>query len=132
MRSTRASGRAEPEGARWRWNSLKNSEAYQAVTELMGLDWPAGEHFEKTQAIHDQPSPQRQRTNNHVERADRRPRFGEKPRYKWRRHKSLVRFFLLRISRHAAKTKPPGTTTAAIWRRLTRTSTVGISENYLI
>jgi hypothetical protein len=69
-------------------------------------------------------------TNNHVERAHRRLRFGEKPRYKWR--KSIVRFLLLRISRHAAKTKPPGTTTAARWRRLTGTSAVGISENYLI
>ncbi len=65
-----------------------------------------GETFDKTPAFHDQPSAQRRRTNDHVERASRRLRFDEKARYKWRRRKSTVRFVLLRISRHSPKIKP--------------------------
>lgn len=34
----------------------------------------------------------RVRTNNHVERVNRRLRYWEKVRYKWRRRKTLVRF----------------------------------------
>ena len=59
-------------------------------------------------AFHDQLSAQRHTTDDQVEKADHRPRFGEKPRYKRRRRKSIVRYFLLFISRRAAKTKPQG------------------------
>src|SRR5207248_2035693 len=38
---------------------------------------------------------QRVRTNNHVERANRRFRFTEKLRYKWRRRKWVARYVLL-------------------------------------
>jgi Transposase len=92
--------------ARWRWARLKNGEAFRAVPELKGvLDWLEGERLEKTQAFHGQPQAQRQRTNNHVERTNRRLRFDEKARYKWRRRKSIVRWVLLRISRHIPKHK---------------------------
>lgn len=101
--------------ARWRWARLKNSSHYRAVPELKGvLDWLDGEKLDKTQAFHDQPPGQRQKTNNHVERMNRRLRFDEKARYKWRKRKSIVRFVLLRISRHTPRPKtgdrppPPG------------------------
>jgi Transposase len=93
--------------ARWRWGRLKNSEAYQAVPELKEvLRWLEGGKMDKTQAFTGQPAGQRQKTNNHVERVNRRLRFDEKARYKWRKRKSIVRFVLLRISRHAPRPKP--------------------------
>ena len=101
--------------ARWRWTRLKNDEAYQAVEELKGvLEWLGGEKMDKTQAFTKRPAGERQKTNNHAERMNRRLRFDEKARYKWRRRKSLVRFLLLRISRHVPKPNthrhqpPPG------------------------
>ncbi|MFM9964944.1 MAG: transposase [Planctomycetaceae bacterium] len=39
------------------------------------------------------------RTNNHVEHTNRKLRFFEKSRYKWRRRRSIVRFLLLAFSR---------------------------------
>jgi hypothetical protein len=93
--------------ARWRWARLKSNEAYQAVAELAeALEWLDGEKLDKTQAFYQQPLEQRQKTNNHVERMNRRLRFDEKTRYKWRRRKSIVRFVLLRISRHVPRPKP--------------------------
>ena len=87
--------------ARWRWTRLKNNPAYQQVPELKEvLDWLTEEKFHKTQAFLKQPVGQRRKTNNHVERANRKLRFDEKVRYKWRRRKSVVRFVLLRISRY--------------------------------
>jgi hypothetical protein len=92
--------------ARWRWSRLKNDEAYKQVAELAEvLDWLDGEKFIKTQAFCGQPVGQRQKTNNHVERMNRKLRFDEKARYKWRRRKSIVRFVLLRISRHVPQPK---------------------------
>jgi hypothetical protein len=52
-----------------------------------------------------EPAGQRQKTNNHVERMNRRLRFDEKARYKWRKRRSIVRFILLRISRHTPRPK---------------------------
>jgi hypothetical protein len=92
--------------ARWRWTRLKSNEAYQAVAELKEvLEWLEGEKMDKTQAFYQQPPQRRQKTNNHVERMNRRLRFDEKTRYKWRRRKSIVRFVLLRISRHVPRPK---------------------------
>src|SRR5262249_19796178 len=87
--------------ARWRWTRLKNNEAYQQVPELKDvLDWLSEEKFTKTQAFLGQPLGQRPKTNNHVERANRKLRFDEKVRYKSRRRKSVVRWMLLKISRY--------------------------------
>lgn len=95
--------------ARWRWTRLKNNEVYQQVPELAEvLEWLNGEKYNKTQAFHKQPPGQRQKTNNHVERTNRRLRFDEKARYKWRKRKSIVRFVLLRISRHKPQPKTHG------------------------
>jgi hypothetical protein len=95
--------------ARWRWSRLKNNQAYQAVPELKEvLEWLDEQKYTKTQAFHKQPLGKRQKTNNHVERTNRRLRFDEKTRYKWRRRKSIVRFVLLRISRHTPRPKTHG------------------------
>lgn len=96
--------------AQWRWSRLKNNKAYQEVPELAEvLEWLDGEKLDKTQAFYGQPKGQRQKTNNHVERMNRELRFDEKARYKWRKRKSIIRFVLLKISRHAPrpKTQPP-------------------------
>jgi hypothetical protein len=95
--------------ARWRFSRLKNNEAYQGVAELAEvLEWLDGEKMDKTQTFCGQPEGQRQKTNNHVERMNRKLRFDEKARYKWRKRKSIVRFVLLKISRHVPKTKAQG------------------------
>jgi hypothetical protein len=102
--------------ARWRWTRLKSNQAYQKVAELKEvLQWLDGEKMDKTQAFYQQPPQQRQKTNNHVERMNRKLRFDEKTRYKWRKRKSIVRFVLLRISRHTPQPRthrqrqpPPG------------------------
>jgi Transposase len=92
--------------ARWRWARVKNNEAYQQVPELQEvLDWLSEEKFRKTQAFLEQPVGERLKTNNHVERANRKLRFDEKARYKWRRRKSVVRFVILRISRCESKAR---------------------------
>ena len=92
--------------ARWRWSRLKNNEAYREVAELAEvLEWLDGEKMDKTQAFRGQPVAERQKTNNHVERMNRKLRFDEKARYKWRKRKSIVRFVLLKISRHAPQPK---------------------------
>jgi len=41
----------------------------------------------------------RVRTNNHVERVNRKLRYEEKARYKWRRRKTVVRFLVLLLDR---------------------------------
>ena len=78
---------------------LRNSEC-QAVPELaeaMGV-LEAGK-FKKAVAFVYSPAAAKVRTNNHVERANRRLRFWEKLRYKWRRRKWVVRFVLLAMDR---------------------------------
>jgi hypothetical protein len=39
------------------------------------------------------------RTNNHVERTNRRLRYLEKVRYKWRRRRTIVRLVVLAVDR---------------------------------
>jgi hypothetical protein len=93
--------------ARWRWTRLKNNAEYQQVPELQEvLDWLTDEKFTKTQAFLKQPVGQRPKTNNHVERTNRKLRFDEKVRYKFRRRKSVVRFVLLKIARYRPQPKP--------------------------
>ena len=64
--------------------------------------------LDKTLAFLGQPMGHGQKTNNHVERMNRRLRFDEKVRYKWRRRKSIVRWVLLRIGRHVPRPKSQG------------------------
>jgi transposase-like protein len=95
--------------ARWRWTRLRNKPEYQAVPELArALEGLGKGKLGKTLAFLAQPPSERQRTNNHVERMNRRLRFDEKVRYRWRSRKSIVRWVLLRISRHAPGPKGRG------------------------
>lgn len=57
------------------------------------------EKFAKMIAFLASPSGRRVRTNNHVERTNRRLRFLEKVRYKWKRRRTLVRFVVLTLDR---------------------------------
>ena len=69
-----------------------------------------GEKFDKMVAFLGCPAGARVRTNNHVERANRKIRFDEKVRYKWRTLRSLDRFLRLRLdllARQPSTTAPP-------------------------
>lgn len=55
--------------------------------------------FRKMIAYVHSPAGQRVRTNNHVERVNRRLRYFEKVRYRWRRRRTLVRFLVLALDR---------------------------------
>ena len=91
--------------ARWRWTRLRNKAEYQAVPELAkALESLGKGKLEKTLSFLGQPEGRRQKTNNHVERMNRKLRFDEKTRYKWRSRKSIVRWVVLRIARHVPKT----------------------------
>ena len=57
------------------------------------------EKFDKMIAYLHSPSGKRVRTNNHVERTNRRIRHFEKVRYKWRRRRTIVRFVVLALDR---------------------------------
>jgi len=95
--------------ARWRWARIRNRAEYQGVPELKAaLDGLEKGKLEKTLAFLALPPARRQRTNNHVERMNRSLRFDEKVRYRWRSRKSIVRWVLLRVSRHAPRPKGRG------------------------
>jgi hypothetical protein len=84
--------------ARRRRTLLLKKASYQEVPELvkaMGL--LKGEKFDKLVAFLECPAGQRVRTNNHVERANRKLRYDEKVRYGFRSERSLDRFLRLRL-----------------------------------
>ena len=54
---------------------------------------------EKMMAFLHSAAGQQVRTNNHVERTNRKLRYFEKVRYKWRRRRSIIRFVLLALQR---------------------------------
>jgi hypothetical protein len=69
---------------------------YQAIPELAkAVEMLVPEQFTKMIAFLRSPAGERVRTNNHVERANRKIRFWEKVRYKWRRRRTLIRFIIL-------------------------------------
>jgi hypothetical protein len=87
---------------------LLRHEQYQAVPELaeaMALLEEA--KFTKAVAFVYSPAAEKVRTNNHVERANRRLRFCEKVRYKWRRRKWALRFVLLALDRWWSQAADP-------------------------
>ena len=95
--------------ARWRWTRLKNDPRYEAVPELKeALEGLGKGKLAKTLAFLGLPLARREKTNNHVERMNRKLRFDEKVRYKWRRRKSIVRWVILRISLHVPRPKAQG------------------------
>jgi hypothetical protein len=86
--------------ARRRRTLLLKKAQYQEVPELeAALGLLDKEKFDKMIAFLECPAGQRVRTNNHVERANRKLRFDEKVRYKFRSWRSLERFLCLRLDR---------------------------------
>ncbi len=83
----------------WRRRAaLLREEAYKAVPELaQAMQLLEAGKFKKAVAFVYSAAGQKVRTNNHVERANRRLRFWEKLRYKWRRRKWVLRFVLLAL-----------------------------------
>jgi len=85
-----------------RWHALRRNAAFQAIPELAeALASLEKEKFHKMIAFLRGPARRRAmvRTNNHVERCNRKLRYMEKVRYKWRRRRTLVRFIVLALDR---------------------------------
>lgn len=81
-----------------RWRALQANARYQAIPELKAaLKSLSQEKFGKMIAFLRSPLARRVRTNNHVERCNRKLRYWEKVRYKWRRRRTLVRFIVLAL-----------------------------------
>jgi len=86
--------------ARRRRTLLLKKADYQEVPELAkALGLLRQEKFDQMIAFLESPGGQRVKTNNHVERTNRKIRFDEKVRYKWRSQGSLDRFLRLRLDR---------------------------------
>ena len=88
--------------ARRRRTLLLKDPSYKEVPELakaMGL--LEGKKFDKMVTFLESSEGLQVRTNNHVERANRKIRYDEKVRYKFRRYRSLDRFLFLRLGRLA-------------------------------
>jgi hypothetical protein len=79
---------------------LLRNESYKAVPELAeAMEMLEKGKFKKAVAFAYSAAAEKVRTNNHVERTNRKFRFAEKVRYKWRRRKWVVRFVLLALDR---------------------------------
>jgi len=102
-----------PHQARCRRAALVKTQQFLADADLaQALEMLTPDKFDKMIAYLHSPAGQRVRTNNHVERVNRRLRYFEKVRYKWRRRRTIVRFIVLAIDRwyrqhgqHRAKPK---------------------------
>jgi hypothetical protein len=80
--------------------ALLRNEKYQQVAELVkAMELLEHGKFKKAVAFVYSEADEKVRTNNHVERVNRKFRFAEKARYKWRRRKWVVRFVLLALDR---------------------------------
>jgi transposase-like protein len=85
-----------------RWQGLQGSAEFKAIPELAkALESLEVMKFAKMIAFLRGPAGRRTlvRTNNHVERCNRKLRYCEKVRYKWRRRRTLVRFIVLALDR---------------------------------
>jgi Transposase len=83
-----------------RWANLVTTPEFLADAHLArAIAMLEPEKFEKMIAYLHSPAGQRVRTNNHVERTNRRLRYFEKVRYKWRRRRTIVRFVVLALER---------------------------------
>lgn len=103
-----------PHQARCRRAALVNDPKFRADADLaQALDLLSTEKFDKMIAYLHSPAARRVRTNNHVERTNRRLRSFEKVRYKWRRRRTIVRFVVLAFDRwrkarlNSQTSKPP-------------------------
>ena len=102
--------------------ALVANTTFQNVPELAeALNILEPTRFAKMIAFLRSPVADRLRTNNHVERTNRKLRYYEKVRYKWRRRRAVVRFLLLAIDRwwceHPLHGKPHAPTPLAADRR---------------
>jgi hypothetical protein len=89
-----------PHQARCRRAALVKDARYRADPDLAGvLGMLSPEKFDKMMAFLHRPKAEQVRTNNHVERTNRRLRYFEKVRYKWRRRRTTVRFVVLALDR---------------------------------
>ena len=78
---------------------LRRDPEYQAVAELAeALGLLEGGKLDKVLAFRSVPAAERVRTNNQVERANRRWRFAEKVRYQWRKRRWVVRYVVLLLA----------------------------------
>jgi hypothetical protein len=88
----------------WAWQrhaALVTNQSYLAVPELTtAIKMLASEKFAKMIAFLKSPACRQVRTNNHVERVNRKLRYEEKARYKWRSRRTTVRFMVLLLDRH--------------------------------
>lgn len=93
-------GQSEPRA--WgRHAALVANQSFLAVPELAkAIDALAAEKFAKMIAFLKSPACRRVRTNNHVERVNRKLRYEEKARYKWRKRRTTVRFLVLLLDRY--------------------------------
>jgi transposase-like protein len=92
----------QSEALAWgRHAALTNNHRFLAVPELAAaLEMLPAEKFAKMIAFLKSPACPRVRTNNHVERVNRKLRYQEKVRYKWRKRPTIVRFVVLLLDRY--------------------------------
>jgi hypothetical protein len=94
---------AEDQGEALAWGrhaALLGSGAFPAVPELAAaIGMLPAEKFAKMIAFLKSRACDRVRTNNHVERVNRKLRYQEKARYKWRKRRRIVRFLVLLLDR---------------------------------
>jgi Transposase len=91
----------QSESLAWgRHAALMGHARFRKVPELVeALGMLSAEKFAKMIAFLGSRACRRVRTNNHVERINRKLRHEEKARYKWRRRRSIVRFVVLLLDR---------------------------------
>jgi hypothetical protein len=91
----------QSEALAWgRHAALVSDRSFLVVPELVKAIGALGaEKFAKMIAFLKDPACRRVRTNNHVERVNRKLRYEEKARYKWRKRRTTVRFLVLLLDR---------------------------------
>lgn len=95
----------QDEATAWRRHQwLTTQRVFLAVPELAkAVKKLDREKFAKMIAFLASPACRRMRTNNHVERINRKLRHEEKARYKWRSRRTIVRFLVLLLDRYWAR-----------------------------
>jgi hypothetical protein len=95
----------QSEALAWgRHAALLRCGAFLEVPELKAAFGAlTAEKFAKMIAFLKSPACRRVRTNNHVERINRKLRYEEKARYKWRKRRTTVRFLVLLLDRYWRK-----------------------------
>ena len=92
----------QSEALAWgRHAALTSNRRFLAVPELAtAMKMLRAEKFAKMIAFLKSPACHRVRTNNHVERVNRKLRYQDKARYKWRKRRTIVRFMVLLLDRY--------------------------------